>query len=215
MQFSADITQWIRSFGQFIYNRQDHRILGRDGKQWSMIQSPWSNFYFPLLGKLAAFYFFFYVTLGGLFCLYLAVFMSFLPLNQPRYVGQESQITSRGHPLSPGWKRRFVHVWIRPSLFQDLVFVHRLARIFMMYKHWLVYRQIMAKERVQIVLKSIQKVLMISCTAVSDENNRFDQRTFDYHQIIVLRIRWISPLRMSMIVNRTNSMVLQMGNRVF
>ena len=39
MSFSTDIAQWIRSFGQFIYNRQDHQILGRDGKRWSMIQS--------------------------------------------------------------------------------------------------------------------------------------------------------------------------------
>ncbi len=55
-----------------------------------------------IIGKLAAFYFFFYITLGGLFCLYLSIFMSFLPLNQPRYIGKESQLTSRANLLSPG-----------------------------------------------------------------------------------------------------------------
>lgn len=28
--------------------------------------------------------------------------MSFLPLNQPRYIGKDSQLTSRANPLSPG-----------------------------------------------------------------------------------------------------------------
>jgi hypothetical protein len=56
-----------------------------------------------IIGQLAAFYFFFYIALGGFFCLYLAGFMSFLPLNQPRYIGKDSSLTSRANPLSPGF----------------------------------------------------------------------------------------------------------------
>lgn len=56
-----------------------------------------------ILGQLAAFYFFFYIALGGFFCLCLAVFMSFLPLDQPRYIGKDSSLTSRANPLSPGF----------------------------------------------------------------------------------------------------------------
>lgn len=55
-----------------------------------------------LLGKLAAFYFFFYLALAGFFSLYLSIFMSFLPLNQPRCTGKASRLTSRANPLSPG-----------------------------------------------------------------------------------------------------------------
>jgi hypothetical protein len=55
-----------------------------------------------LLGTLATFYFFFYLTLGGIFCLYLSIFMLRVPLDQPRYTGHASQLTSRANPLSPG-----------------------------------------------------------------------------------------------------------------
>jgi hypothetical protein len=96
----------IRSLGTFIYNSEDRKIFGRHGKRWSMKKV----FYFIhfliqifLIGKLAAFYFFFYITLGGFFCLYLSIFMSFLPLNRPRYIGKDSRFTSRANPLSPGF----------------------------------------------------------------------------------------------------------------
>ena len=109
MPFSTNIIQSIRSFGQFVYNRTNHQILGRDGKQWSRIEYlclDRRDIFFLLVGKLAAFYSLFYITLGGFFCLYLAVFMSLLPLNQPRYTGKDSLLTSRSHPLSPGSKKR-------------------------------------------------------------------------------------------------------------
>lgn len=57
---------------------------------------------YDIVGKLAAFYFFFYITLAGFFCLYLSIIMIFLPLNQPRYIGKDSRLASRLNPLSPG-----------------------------------------------------------------------------------------------------------------
>jgi hypothetical protein len=85
-----------------------------------------------LIGKLAAFYFFFYIALGGFFCLYLSIFMSLLPLNQPRYIGNDSLLTSRANPLSPGFfffcffenKIDFIRIFI--LFFQDLVVDHKL-----------------------------------------------------------------------------------------
>jgi hypothetical protein len=104
--FRLNINERIHSLGHFIYNREHQKILGRDGKQWSMIKKCFLLFVYIkicVVGKLAAFYFFFYIGLGGFFCLYLSIFMSFLPLNQPRCIGKESRLTSRAHPLSPGF----------------------------------------------------------------------------------------------------------------
>ena len=97
--------QIFHSLGNFIYNRKNGQILGRNGKRWSMMKF---YIFFILkkkcfIGQLAAFYFFFYIALGGFFCLYLSIFMSFLPLNQPRYIGKDSRLTSRANPLSPGF----------------------------------------------------------------------------------------------------------------
>ncbi|CAF0760229.1 unnamed protein product [Adineta steineri] len=85
--FWLNIDKSIRTLSKFIYNPEHHEIFGRHGKRWS---------------KLAAFYFFFYITLAGFFCLYLSIYMSSLPLNQPRYIGKYSCLTSRAHRLSPG-----------------------------------------------------------------------------------------------------------------
>ncbi|CAM2703750.1 unnamed protein product [Rotaria socialis] len=85
--FWSTLHKKSHSLGNFIYNKEHHELFGRDGKRWS---------------KLAAFYFCFYVVLGGMFCLYLSIFMIFLPINQPRYIGKDSQLTSRSNPFSPG-----------------------------------------------------------------------------------------------------------------
>ncbi|UJR35349.1 hypothetical protein I4U23_028107 [Adineta vaga] len=85
--FWSTIDRYISSLRRFIYNREQGEICGRDGKRWS---------------KLAAFYFFFFITLAGFFCLYLSIFMSLLPLNQPKYIGKSSCLTSRVNSLSPG-----------------------------------------------------------------------------------------------------------------
>ncbi|CAF0722638.1 unnamed protein product [Rotaria sordida] len=85
--FRSTINKHLHTLGNFIYNQEHYEIFGRDGKRWS---------------KLAAFYFCFYVVLGGFFCLYLSIFMSLLPLHQPRYIGNDSRLTSRNNPLSPG-----------------------------------------------------------------------------------------------------------------
>jgi hypothetical protein len=72
--------------------------------EYDIIFNSFFNFFInSIIGKLAVFYFFFYTALGGFFCLYLSVFMSLLPLNQPRYKGKDSCLTSRAHRLSPGF----------------------------------------------------------------------------------------------------------------
>ena len=223
MQFLTNIAQSIRSFGQFVYNRKNHQILGRDGKQWSRIEFLCLDRFdiFLLVGKLAAFYFFFYITLGGFFCLYLAIFMSLLPLNRPRYIGKDSLITSRSHPFSPGLKKKKIDdEWTCSPSIQGLVFDHKLARIFMMYKHWSASRLIIkdvGSGRISIALKFIQRILMNFFTIVSDtkKEHLLDQRMIDCSQIIAPRLWKTSPSMVSMIVIQKNNMVLEMVNHVF
>lgn len=204
MQLSTNIMQWI-------YNRQTRRILGRDGKQWSRIRSLSRSISSSLLlGQLAAFYFFFYVTLGGLFCLYLAVFMSFLPLNQPRYTGEDSQITSRSHPLSPGLQWRLIHMSnfilglsFRPQISSNLHDVQVLISL---------STDPSSSDRNEIYTKNLDEFLQ-RCKWWKWSSRSENVRLLS--QILVLQIRRNSPLQMLMIVNRTNSTVLPMGNRVF
>ncbi|CAF0925776.1 unnamed protein product [Didymodactylos carnosus] len=77
----------LRSLGQFIYNHERKEVLGRDGERW---------------GKVAVFYFFFYVGLAGFFCAMLAVFMAVSPKDHPRYYTTSSRMQTRSNPVSPG-----------------------------------------------------------------------------------------------------------------
>ncbi|CAF0767076.1 unnamed protein product [Adineta ricciae] len=85
--FGSNLDRGISSLKKFLYNQRRGEICGRNSKQWS---------------RLSAFYFFFFITLAGFFCLYLSIYMSSLPLNQPRYIGKASRLTTRANPLSPG-----------------------------------------------------------------------------------------------------------------
>lgn len=107
------IDRWIRTIVKFIYNRNRGEILGRTGQRWStnkfssVCPDVWSIYH---LGKLAAFYLFFYLALSGFFLICLSIFMCFLPLNRPRFVTKASRLTSRSNQLTPGSFHKTLHI---------------------------------------------------------------------------------------------------------
>lgn len=128
----------IRSLAKFAFNWDRRELLGRNAQRWSRVRYFFGTHSFMsilLLGKLAAFYFFFFLALAGFFCFYLSIYMSLVPLDQPRYTGKASRFTSRTNPLSPGLVALFTRSIRAMPILQDSAFDHRPNSIEMMYKH--------------------------------------------------------------------------------
>ncbi|RNA20765.1 sodium potassium-transporting ATPase subunit beta-3 [Brachionus plicatilis] len=71
--------------GKFIWNSEKREFLGRDGASW---------------GKITLFYAIFYTCLGSFFVGLLALFIKFMPVDRPTYIGEDSTMANRG--LNPG-----------------------------------------------------------------------------------------------------------------
>ncbi|CAF0910849.1 unnamed protein product [Brachionus calyciflorus] len=71
--------------GKFIWNSENREFLGRDGASW---------------GKITLFYTIFYTCLGSFFIGLLALFIRFMPVDRPTYIGVDSTMSVRG--INPG-----------------------------------------------------------------------------------------------------------------